>query len=92
MSTQIKQAIYHATTPYWISQLLTYQRELDAGQQYLASRDYTDHSIQSQMIVRGLVATRELVDMMALIVQHDGVLLFAWQGTKALINWEGGAA
>lgn len=81
----------NALTPVFLAQFLMFQAEYDAGRQYLADQDYTDRSIHIQMVVRGLVATQNLIDGTLQVIKNEGNLLFAWQGTLALVQWEGSA-
>ena len=53
---------------------------------------YTDRSLHLTLAERGLDKTRELINQTLMVIRCDGALLFAWQGTLALVQREGGAA
>ena len=93
MSTTLAMANGNATTAFFLASYLELQAEHDAGLKHWASYGgYTDHSLPRTLIERGLAKTRELIDQTLMVIRCDGGLLFAWQGTLALVEWEGGAA
>lgn len=92
MDTTLAAANGNATTAFFLASYLKLQAEHDAGLQHWASYGYTDQSLQLTLIERGLAKTRELINQTLMVIRCDGVLLFAWQGTLALVQWEGGAA
>lgn len=92
MDTTLAAANGNSTTAFFLASYLKLQAEHDAGLQHWASYGYADQSLQRTLIERGLAKTRELINKTLMVIRCDGAMLYAWQGTLALVEWEGGAA
>lgn len=92
MSTALAIANGKATTAFFLASYLELQAEHDAGLKHWASHGYSDRCLQLTLVERGLAKTRELINQTLMVIRCDGAMLYAWQGTLALVEWEGGAA
>lgn len=92
MSTAHATAQDWALTATFLADLLRLQTEIEGGLEYLTGHSHTETPLHLELVARGIASTINLRDWTAILIRNDGALLFAWQGTLALVQREGGAA